>query len=84
MSERPTQREPSHKLDRALTAHKRRARLIALLHEQAMATANDLSAQHKAIKASNAPRERTVAWTSFASGFIVALAAILALFAMMG
>jgi type VI protein secretion system component VasF len=83
MSETPTQRGPPPKLNRALTAHERRARLIAQLHKQAMATTNDLSAQHKAIKASNARRVRAVAWTSLAGGFIVALAAILALLAMM-
>jgi hypothetical protein len=43
MSDRPTQHEQP-KLDRALAAHKRRARLIAQLHEQAIAAANYLSA----------------------------------------
>src|SRR5262249_7679378 len=63
MSETPTQREPPPKLDRAPTAHERRARLIAQLHEQAMATAR------KPIKASvakDARRRKAVAWTSIA------------------
>jgi hypothetical protein len=47
MSDTPIQRKPPPKLDRVLAAHERRARLIAQLHEQAMATANDLSAQRK-------------------------------------
>ena len=83
MSETSTQREPPPKLDRALTAHERRARLIAQLHEQAMATA---SAQHRAIRAGmakDAQRRKAVAWTSIAGAFIVALASILALLAMM-
>jgi hypothetical protein len=42
---------PPPKLNRVLAAHERRARLIAQLHEQAIATANDLSARHKAIRA---------------------------------
>ena len=67
-------------------AHERRARLIAQMHRQAIATANDLGAQHKAIRigiAKDARRLKAVAWTSFAGGFIVAVAAILALLAMM-
>ena len=43
-------RTPSQ-LDRDPAAHERRVRLIAELHEQAIATANDLSARHKAIRA---------------------------------
>ena len=42
MSDLPTQRELT-------TAHERRARIIAELHKQAIATANDLSDQHKMI-----------------------------------
>jgi hypothetical protein len=47
---------PAHheqpKLDSVLAAHKRRARLIARLHEQAIAAANDeLSAPQNTIKA---------------------------------
>ena len=45
-------REPSTKLHRVLAAHRRRARIIAQLREQAIAAANDdLSAQQKEIKA---------------------------------
>jgi hypothetical protein len=51
MSDTPIRREPPPKLDRDPAAHERRARLIAQLHEQAIATANDLSARHKAIRA---------------------------------
>jgi len=56
------------------------------MHQQALATANDLGAQHKAIRvgiAKDARRLKPVAWTSFAGGFIGAAAAILALLAMM-
>ena len=42
MSDTPIRREPPPKLDRVLPAHERRARLIAQLHEQAIAIANDL------------------------------------------
>jgi hypothetical protein len=79
MSDTPIQRETPAKLDRAVTAHERRARLIAQLHEQAMATA---SAQRKPI-AKDARRRKAVAWTSIAGAFIVALASMLALLAMM-
>jgi hypothetical protein len=51
MSDTPIQRKPPPKLDCALGAHERRARLIAQLHEQAVATANDLVTQRKAITA---------------------------------
>jgi acyl transferase domain-containing protein len=53
------------KLDRVLAAHERRARLIAQLHEQAIAIANDLSAQHKAVRANiakDARRRKAEAW----------------------
>jgi hypothetical protein len=56
------QREPSTKLHRVLAAHRRRARIIAQLHAQAIAPANkannDLSAQHQAIKAGIAKHSR--------------------------
>jgi hypothetical protein len=52
MSDTPTQRKPPPRLDRVLAAHQRRARIIAQLHAQAIATANDLAAQPKAIAAS--------------------------------
>jgi hypothetical protein len=45
MSDTPIRREPPPELDRVLAAHERRARLIAQLDEQAIAIANDLSAQ---------------------------------------
>ena len=74
------------KTQRQLRAHERRARLIAELHRQAIATANDLSAQDKAIRAgitTDAGRLETAAWVSFASAFIVALGSLLALLAVM-
>ena len=43
MSDTPTQRELPPELDGVPAAHERRARLIAHLHEQAMAKASDLS-----------------------------------------
>ena len=46
------QGEPSTKLRRVLAAHRRRARIIAQLHDQAIAAANaDRLAQQTAIKA---------------------------------
>jgi hypothetical protein len=51
MRDKP-QREPSTKLHRVLAAHRRRARIIAQLHDQAIAAANaDQLAQQTAIKA---------------------------------
>jgi hypothetical protein len=53
----PTQREA--------TAHERRARIIAQLHEQAIVTANDLPGRHKAIGAEIAKaarRRKAEAW----------------------
>ena len=50
MNDTPAQHEQPN-LDRVLAAHKRRARLIAQLHEQAIAAANaDRFAQQTAIK----------------------------------
>ena len=80
MSDTPTQREPPPKLDRVLAAHERRARLIAQLHEQAIAAAGDLSAQHKAIGAliaKDVQRRKAEAW--FCTGaFLLALGCIVA------
>jgi hypothetical protein len=67
------------KTQRELRAHERRARLIAELHRQA--TANDLLAQDKAIRADITNRQETVFWMSIAGAFIVALGSILALLA---
>jgi hypothetical protein len=50
MSDTPAHQEQP-KLDHVLAAHKRRARLIAQLHEQAITAANDLSAPQNANKA---------------------------------
>jgi hypothetical protein len=69
------------KTQRELRAHERRARLIAELHRQA--TANDLLALDKAIRAEITKRQETVFWMSIAGAFIVALGSILALLAMM-
>jgi hypothetical protein len=48
MSDTPTQRKPPSTLDHALAAHERRARLIAQLHTQAVATSHDLAVRRKA------------------------------------
>jgi hypothetical protein len=48
MSGTPTQRKPPPRLDRVLTAHQRRAQIIAQLHAQAIATAD--VAQREAIR----------------------------------
>jgi hypothetical protein len=50
MSDTPIRRDSPANLDRVSAAHQRRARIIAQLHEQAIAAANDFSAQHKAIR----------------------------------
>ena len=79
MSDTPIWREPPPKLDRVLAAHERRARLIAQLHAQAIATANDLSAQRKAIRADiakDAGRRRAEAWVFSAGAFLLALGGI--------
>ena len=80
MSDTPIHREPAPKLDRVLAAHERRARLIAQLHEQAIATANDLSVQHKAISAGIAKddgRRKAEAWLC-AAAFLLTLGGIVA------
>ena len=82
MSDTPIRREAPPRLDRVLAAYERRARLIAQLHRQAIATANDLSARHKAIEAGHAKdarRRKTEAWLIAAGAIIVALGCILAL-----
>jgi hypothetical protein len=58
MSDGPIQRKPRPTLDGVLTAYERRARLIAQLHEQAIATANAYSAQYKVIRAFTAKDDR--------------------------
>jgi hypothetical protein len=66
MNETPTQREP-------LTAHERRAKIIAQLHADAAAIANDWSARQRAIKESvarNSRRQRAVAW-QFGAGIVL-------------
>ena len=62
-------------------AHERRARLIAQLHAQAIATANDLSARHKAIReafAKDARRRKAAARFFSAGAFLMALGCIVA------
>ena len=78
MSDTPTQRGLPPELDR--TAHERRARLIAQLHRQAIATANDMSARQNAIKeiTKDARRRKAEAWLIAAGAFIVAVGCILA------
>ena len=81
MSDAPMQRDPAVKLDQVLAAHERRARLIAQLHEQAIATANDLSAQHKVIRAGTAKdalRRKAEAWLFSTGAFLLTLGCIVA------
>jgi hypothetical protein len=78
MSDTPIQGKPPPALDRILAAHQRRARIIAQLHEQAIATASDLSVQHRAIRggtAKDAGRGKAEAWFS-ADVFLLALGCI--------
>ena len=80
MSNTPTQRPPPSKLDGALAAHERRARLIAQLHKQAIATAGDLAVQRKA--STTGPLEdrgrRKAEWLCM-SAFLLALGIIVAI-----
>jgi acyl transferase domain-containing protein len=78
MSDTPIRREAPPKLDRDPAAHERRARLIAQLHEQAIATANDLSAQQNTIKEITTQRRKAEAWLIAAGASIVAVGCILA------
>lgn len=81
MSDTPTQRKPPPRLDRVLAAHQRRARIIAQLHAQAIATANDLAAQRRAIAAStvkDAGHGKAEAWFC-AGAFLLALGGIAAM-----
>ena len=79
MREVPTQRQ-------VRTAHKRRARLIAQMHRQAMEAADELLTQYQAIEASlnkvakDARRRRAKV---IAGAVVIALGCILALLAMM-
>jgi hypothetical protein len=77
MSDTPTQRKPPPRLDRVLAARQRRARIIAQLHAQAIATANDLAAPGKAIRASTAKDGKAEAWFC-AGALLLALGAIVA------
>jgi hypothetical protein len=73
--------KPPLKLNRVLAAHERRARLIAQLHEQAIATANDLSAQRTATRASvaqNVQRRKFEDLLFSAKAFLLALGCIVA------
>jgi hypothetical protein len=80
MSDTPTQRKSPPKFARALAAHERRARLIAQLHEQAIAAASDLTTKREPISASTArdvERGKAEAW--FCAGvFLLALGCIIA------
>jgi hypothetical protein len=81
MSDTPIQREPPPKIDRLPAAHERRARLIAQLHEQAIATANDLAARREAIRAGvakDALHRKAEAWLFSAGAFLLALGCIVA------
>jgi hypothetical protein len=80
MSDTPIQRKPPPKLDCALAAHERRARLIAQLHEHAVATASDLATQRKAITAvtiKDGLRRKAEPWLC-ASIFLLVLGGIVA------
>jgi hypothetical protein len=80
MSDAPIQRDPP-KLDRVAAAHERRARLIAQLLEQSIATANDLSAEQEAMRAGlakDAQRRKAEAWLFSAEDFLIALGCVVA------
>ena len=77
MSDWPTQ----PKLDCVLAAHERRSRLIAQLHQQAIAAATDPAPQQNAIKefiAKDVQRRKVEARLFFAGAFVLALGCIIA------
>ena len=81
----PNSRTEQAALDAAkeLEAHERRAGLIAQLHKQAIAGADNLSAWQKTFKApieKDARRRRVTAWLFVGTVSIVALACVVALF----
>jgi hypothetical protein len=79
VSDSPTRRKAPPRLVRVLTAHQRRARIIAQLHAQAIATAN--VAQREAVRASTAKdaiHGKAEAWL-YAGAFILALGGVVAL-----
>lgn len=69
MSDTPIQRKSPPTLDRALTAHQRRARIIAQMREQAIAAADELSAQHQARGEITTALRRRKIW--FVAGAVV-------------
>jgi hypothetical protein len=80
MSDTPLQRKPPSKIDCALAAHERRARLIAQLHKQAVATASDLAAKQKASTTGiikDGWRQKAEPWLCM-SAFLLALGGIVA------
>jgi hypothetical protein len=80
VTDSPIQRKPPPTFDRVLAVHQRHARIIAQLHEQATVEANNLSAQHKAIRtntARDARRGKAEAWFC-AAIFLLALGCIVA------
>jgi type VI protein secretion system component VasF len=77
MSDSPTRRKPPPRLVRVLTAHQRRARIIAQLHAQAMATENDRPNAIRTSTVKNAGRGKAEAWFCTVA-FLLALGAIVA------
>jgi hypothetical protein len=80
MSDTPTQRRLPPELDSI--AYERRAQLITQLHKQAIATANNLLTQRKAIEAGlakDARRRKAEAWMIAAGALVIALGCIFAL-----
>jgi acyl transferase domain-containing protein len=66
----------------ALAAHERRAGLIAQLHKQAIAAADDMSAWQRTLKAridKDARRRKVTTWLFAGTVSIVALACVVAL-----
>ena len=79
--ERDANTAPTGERDRVQAAYERRARVIAQLHKRRR-TANDLSAQHKAIRASiakDARPQKAETWLFSASAFLLALGCIVAM-----
>jgi hypothetical protein len=80
MSDTPIPSGPPPTLEGVLAAYERRARLIAQLHEEAIATADDPSARHNAItEITKAARRRKAEALLIAAGaFVIAAGCILA------
>jgi hypothetical protein len=81
MGDTPIQRDSPTNLDRVLAAHERRTRLIAQLHDEAIAAAYNSSVEQRAMRtarAENAQGRKAEAWLPSAEDFVIALCCLVA------